>query len=341
MANRSHVTLALVGCGDIAGAHWRGIQTHAPRVRVTAVVDVDPARAQAWAGRTGATAFTSLDDALSDGDFDAVDIMTPPHLHEAATLASFVAGKHVLLEKPMATTPEACERIVSAAERAGTVFMIAEQAQYWPRAVKAQQLIQDGAIGEVITARALFSELVPQPQGTLPWRYDAAKTGGGICFDGGLHRIRPLRMWLGEVDEVIATLGHPIAEMEGESQAQALFRFKSGVVASYGAIISYTVDGASEEFTVLGTEGTIVMDHGRQGRCLLYNSDAPQGQSFMPEGRQSGVAYGLELADFAAAVLDGAPLSAGPEDALNELRIVWAMYRSAESGCWEKVDYGG
>lgn len=341
MSDKSELSLALVGCGDIAGAHWRGIQTHAPRLHVTAAVDIDPARASAMAEVIGATAFTSLDDALAEGDFDAVDIMLPPHLHEEAALASFAAGKHVLLEKPVATTPDACARIQAAARDAGTVYMIAEQAQYWPHAVKAQQLIRDGAIGEIITARALFSELVPRPQGALPWRYDAAKTGGGICFDGGLHRIRPLRMWLGEVDEVIATLGYPIGAMEGESQAQALFRFRSGVVASYGAIISYAVDGASEEFTVLGSEGTIVVEHGREGRCLLYTRDAPQGRSFMPDGRQSGVARGLVMEDFAAAVLDGAPLAAGPEDALNELRIVWAMYRSAESGRWEKVDYGG
>lgn len=337
MAESPFIRIAFVGCGAIAQAHWRGIRTHVPRLRVTATVDIDPSRAAAMASATGGQAFPSLSIALAHGDFEAVDIMLPPHLHEESAILAFQAGKHVVLEKPMATTLAACERILVAAKKAGTVFMIAEQAQYWPHAVKAQQLIHDGEIGEIITARAMFSEKVGKPSGDRPWRYSAEITGGGICFDGGLHRIRPLRMWLGEVDEVIATLGHPIESMEGESQAHALFRFKSGVVASFGAIINYDMDGVSEEFSVMGSEGTIVIEHGHEGRCLLYEKDTPQGRNFLPEGKYGDDAYGLELADFASAVLEGSALAAGPEESLGELRIVLAMYRSARSRQWEKV----
>ena len=66
-----------------------------------------------------------------------------------------VAGKHVLLEKPMAPTLEGCARILAAAKAAGTVFMVAENAQYWPEIVKAQELIKGGDLGEIITARAI------------------------------------------------------------------------------------------------------------------------------------------------------------------------------------------
>jgi predicted dehydrogenase len=286
---------------------------------------------------TGGEAFTSLEDALDRGDFEAVDIMLPPHLHEEAAILAFEAGKHVILEKPMATTLSGCERILSAAREAGRVFMIAEQAQYWPDVVKVQQLIQDGAIGEIITARAMFSEKVEKQRGDRPWRYSAEITGGGICIDGGLHKIRPLRMWLGEIDEVIAILGYPFEPMEGESLAHALFRFKSGTIASYGAIINDAVDGVGEEFSIIGTDGTIVIEQGNEGRCLLYNRDAPKGRNILPEGKRQDAAYGLELADFTKAVLEGSDPAAGPEESLGELRTVLAMYRSAKSRQWEKV----
>ena len=129
--------LALVGCGGIARAHWRGIKYHAPRIEVTAVVDTIPEAADAMAERIGAPAYYSLESALAEGDFEAVDIMLPHDLHEEATLACFAAGKHVCLEKPMAHNLESCERILAAADTANSVFFIAEQAQYWPDVIEA------------------------------------------------------------------------------------------------------------------------------------------------------------------------------------------------------------
>jgi hypothetical protein len=151
MPTPSHIKMAFVGCGGIAQAHWSGIQTHAPQIKVTAAVDTNPDRAAAMAAQTGAQSFASLEDALKHGDFDAVDIMLPHNAHEHAATLAFAAGKHVVLEKPMATTLDACDRILEAAGKAGTVFMIAEQSQYWPAAVKTQQMIRNGVIGELIT----------------------------------------------------------------------------------------------------------------------------------------------------------------------------------------------
>lgn len=91
--------LAFVGCGIIVQAHWRGIQNIADRIDVTAAVDTNTDAAAAMATATGAVAFTDLDTALAEGDFDAVDLMLSHDIHESATLACFSAGKHVLLER--------------------------------------------------------------------------------------------------------------------------------------------------------------------------------------------------------------------------------------------------
>lgn len=340
MTHASQLKIALVGCGHIAQEHWRGIQQHAHRIRVTAVIDADPDRAAKMAEQTGAQPFTSIHDALTQGGFDAVDIMLPHHEHEDAALQAFAAGKHVVLEKPMSTHLESCDRILTAAKRAGTVFMVAEQAQYWPDALLVQQVIQEGRIGQVITAHAFFINAA-SPEATSPnpkpWRYSLALAGGGISIDGGAHWLRPLRMWLGEVDEVVAALGHPLAAMEGESLARALLRFRSGVVASFDALHGGTIHGAGDEFRIIGTLGEIVVERGWHGRVLLIDREHPQGEVIHTKGEGRRAAFGMELLDFENAVLDGAPLAASPEYSLGELRTALAMYCSAESKRWEPV----
>ncbi len=332
--------LAFVGCGAIAEMHLMGIKEAAPDIRITAAIDPVAARAEAMAKRTGATPYTSLADGLAQGDFDAVDLMLPHHLHEDVALESFAAGKHVLLEKPMALTPESCDRILASARAAGTVFMVAENAQYWPEVVRAKELLDAGAIGEVVTARATVNAPLdrtsPFYAGARPWRFDKRSTGGGISLDVGSHWIRPLRMWLGEIDEAIAALDYPAKEMEGESLVRALFRFRSGTIATFDAgMLPGTVFGPEVLFRITGTGGEIVIESHAGGRLALYDSEHPKG--LKEEARGYLHSYGPEFADFASAVLHGTPLAAGPEQAIGELRTALAMYRSADSKQWEKV----
>ena len=329
--------LAFVGCGGIARAHWRGIQRHAPRIDVTAVVDTNPESLAAMAERTGAAAFTSLTEALAEGDFDAVDIMLPHDLHEAAAVEAFAAGKHVCLEKPMAHDLASSARILGAAAGSEVVFMIAEQAQYWTDVRKARELIDAGAIGEVITARACFYDPLTVAPGAMPWRYELARAGGGIAIDGGAHWIRPLRMMLGEIDEVVAATARHVPDMEGESSCHALIRFESGVVATFDALLYTGAVGPVEDFRVTGAEGELVMERGRDGRLLLYNREHADGRTVMSAFEGKASSYGVELDDFSRAVLDGKEPDASPAFSLGELRTALAMYRSVGSGRWEKV----
>lgn len=338
MSAAPRLKLALVGCGNIARAHWRGIRYIAGDIDVTAVVDADGDRAAAMAERTGGEPFASLDDALAGGDFDAVDLMLPHDLHEAAAVASFRAGKHVVLEKPIAPDLGAAGRIFDAAREAGTVFMVAEQAQYWGDVLRARELIEAGEIGEVLTARACFYDpLTHDPDQPRPWRFVLSRAGGGIGIDGGAHWIRPLRMLLGEIEAAVATTGRHVDDMEGESFVHALFRFASGVTASFDALLHASPVAPTEDFRVTGTGGEIVIEHGRDGRLLLYNAANPDGRNVMAGFQGKVDSYGEELRDFSSAVLHGTELAAPPEAALGELRTALAMYRSVESGRWERV----
>ena len=137
--------LAFVGCGAIASFHLNGIKEHAPRIDITACIDLDESRARDYAEKTGGQAFVSLEEALATGDFDAVDIMLPHDLHEEVGIRCLEAHRHVLLEKPMAPTLDACDRILAAAAKTDKVFMVGENSQYWPEIVEAKKHIDAGA----------------------------------------------------------------------------------------------------------------------------------------------------------------------------------------------------
>lgn len=332
----AQLTLALVGCGAISQLHLPAVRSGAVRTAITAVVDTEESRARAMAERTGARPFTSLDAALEAGGFDAVDLMLPHHVHESAAVRCFAAGKHVLLEKPMANDVASCERILAAARRAGTVFQIAENTQYWGEVLAAKRMIADGVLGEVITAHASFA-LPPMKEfyGDGAWRLDDASAGGGIALDAGSHWIRPLRLWLGEVDEVVGALGHPWRAMQGESLVRALLRFRSGVVASLDGLMKDAPFADAPMFRVSGQRADLTID--RTARLVLWDTAHPDGTRLEVEGGGYLESFYAQLADFEAAILDGRPLAAPAELALGELRTALALYRSAKSGRWEKV----
>lgn len=327
--------LGLVGCGAIASWHKTAIDA-VPNVEITAAIDVDMQRAEAMARETGARAFASLEDAIAGGGFDAVLLMLPHHLHETVAVQSLEAGLHVMLEKPMAPDTDACDRILAAAQKAPGVFMLAENAQYWPEIEIAREALAEGAIGDVVTARVqlFFPPMAQYYGGDNPWRMNLQAAGGGLSIDTGSHYIRPLRMWLGEIDEVVAAMEHPFPGMQGESLARALFRFASGQVAAFDLLLTTGAIAPQDIFRITGSEGEITIGAGvtlydaahRRGRKL--REDVPQGYM---------VSYQRQIADFANAVLHGEPLAAAAEDSLGELRTALAMERSARTRRWEKV----
>lgn len=345
--DRHRLRLALIGCGGIAEAHIRGAERVGARIEVTAVVDPDPGRRAAMATRTGASGFASLDEAIdrAGASFDAVDILVPHDLHEPVARQAIDAGKHVLLEKPMAIELDACDRLLAAAAaNPSTVFLVAEQSQYWPDVVEAARLIADGAIGRPLFGRACYWDpgVLARDLGDddpVPWRYQLDRAGGGLAIDGGAHWIRPLRMLLGEIEAVVAVTGHHIDRMEGESWFQALLRFRDGPTATFEAYASTGAMAPAELFRVTGTGGELVIPGPDfvDAELRLHNAEHPGGATVFRQERGRADSYGTELADFADAVLDGIEPAAPAEASLAELRTAKAIDRSARSGRWEPV----
>jgi UDP-N-acetyl-2-amino-2-deoxyglucuronate dehydrogenase len=326
--------LGIVGCGAIADWHARALKA-ATRTTVTACIDVDRARAERLAGKTGGTAGSSIADATDIG-VDALAVLVPHHLHERVANDAFDAGLHVLLEKPMSPDLDACERLLArSASRLDRVFMLAENAQYWPEVLLAKQHIDAGAIGDIVTARSWHN--FPPPKEFYPegagWRFDKAAAGGGVALDTGSHWMRPLRMILGEIDEVVATTGRLWPDMGGESMVRSLCRFQSGVVASFDVILATGAVGLQPHFHFTGTKGEIVVS--ALGEVRLFDGSDWQG-TVVGTGNYMKSYDGVWV-DFEAAVLDGKPLDADAAYSLGEVRAAHAIVRSAETKQWEKV----
>jgi predicted dehydrogenase len=173
---------------------------------------------------------------------------------------------------------------------------------------------------------------MPQFYAKDGWRFSVAAAGGGVAIDAGSHFLRPLRMWCGEIAEVVAVTARPQAAMEGESLCRALCRFESGVVASFDAMLAVAAGATVPRFQLTGTAGEIVID---ATHVRLFDA---RGGTGTIEGESAYLqSYESEWRDFESAVLDGTPLAASAEYSVGELRATHAMYRSATSGRWERV----
>ncbi len=202
--------VAFIGAGRIADLHALGYR-EAPDAELYAVCDADPEvaarRAQEWGAARHGTDYREL---LADPKVDAVEVLTPHHLHEEMSVAALAAGKHVSLQKPMARTLDEADAIVAAAARSGRVFRVFENFRYYPPYVRAKEMLEAGEIGEPVSLRVKVIGGNPRygwqvPAKSWAWRLDEAVSGGGpAIFDHGYHIFSIAMYFLGPVAEVFA-----------------------------------------------------------------------------------------------------------------------------------------
>ena len=199
------VRLGVVGTGNIADMNVAGYLEH-PRCDVVAVCDVDEATAKAAAERWGSpTVYTDLDRMLEDPDIDAVEILTPTHLHYEHVLASLKAGKHVSVQKPVTNSVGEARTLGEAATKAGLTLRISECFVHYPPLELAKKLVSEGAIGRptAIRIKTVVGQTDSEFQANLRpegygWRLDSRSPGGHL-FDDMVHKFA-MAMWLVDQD---------------------------------------------------------------------------------------------------------------------------------------------
>lgn len=324
------ISVAIVGCGAIAcRSHIPGLVAAGARIAVLAsrtTASAEAARQVAGGGEVVA----DWHRAVARDDVDAVAICTPNDLHEEIAVAAARAGKHVLVEKPMAATLAAADRMIDAARLARVVLMPAHNVRFAPPFVAAAQAVARGDIGTVTGVRAAFGHGGPHlwaPDAT--WFHDPARAGGGALIDLGVHVADLLRAVLGtEFTSVAATLHHAGAV---EDDAHVLARFADGATGSFHTSWR-SRPGPDHQLTIIGTEGTLHLDSRTPLR--RYAADGTQTDAVaVPEGVSN------PFEQFVRAIA-GEPTSLSAIDGRASLAVVMAAYQAAAEQRFVDVDRG-
>ena len=195
----------LVGAGEIGRVRADALR-RSPGCRLVAVADVASDRARAAARTSTASVYTDYRQLLDHPDIDAVIVSTPPDIHEEVALAALERGKHVLCEKPLAPTVDACFGLLQTAQRHGLTLATGFNQRYFPAIKFVKHTVQSGEIGDLSFVRA-FTGHTGLSEFQQPWMHEKGAIGGGALMDNGLHLIDLIDDILGEVNEVFGLAG--------------------------------------------------------------------------------------------------------------------------------------
>jgi predicted dehydrogenase len=320
------LTVGIIGAGGIGRVHAESYRRQR-ECRVAAVADVDSARGNALANDAGARYIGNAAALLELDEIQAVSVCLPHSLHADAVVQAARAGKHVLCEKPIATSLADADRMIEACSNAGVSLMIGFTHRFYPEHRRASQLLREGAVGRLLFANDVIWS-GRDDDTSLHWRGSVAANGGGIFMDNGIHSADRLRWWLeSEVDWVTARLGRGRGMVEGEEHGTALLGFANGVTATLQQALGTTRSSSCCYAEFIGTEGVIRVDTWQGLRI------SRRGAGWEPVAAPADWPGGFdaEIGEFAAAIREGRrPLVTG-EDGRAALAIVQAIYRAAES----------
>jgi predicted dehydrogenase len=259
-AHGRDVGFGIVGAGLVAAVHATAL-SRIPGVRVAAVAGSSPGseRADRLAGDHGARVVADLDELLADPGVDAVTICTPHPLHAEQAIAAARAGRHVVVEKPMALTTAESDAMIAAAERAGVVLSVISQRRWYPAVRRVKAAIDEGRIGRpALGIVEVLGWRGPEYYAMDAWRGTLAGEGGGVLVNQAVHQLDLACWFLGEAVEVdgwTANVNHP--EIEVEDTAVAMVRFTSG---AFGSVVASNSQrpGLHARVHVHGTNGASV-----------------------------------------------------------------------------------
>jgi UDP-N-acetylglucosamine 3-dehydrogenase len=317
------VRFAVIGCGNAAR------QIHLPalraeRVDITAFASRTRASAEAARDEWGGGAIAEQwEQAVERDDVDAVVIAVPNSLHCDVAVAAARAGKHVLVDKPMACTTEDADEMIAAARANQVVLVPFHNTRFVAPFVAAQHFVADGRLGEVTGFRVAFGHEGPQtwaPRAT--WFFERDQAGGGCLIDLGVHAIDLLRAVTGDdIAAVSALLNGCRGDVEAD--AQVLTRLRGGAIGTIHASWA-SRSGPDHQLTVIGTEGTLHLDN--RTPLTFFDPHGRRERVTLPETTSS------PLAELLAAVAGDRSPSVTAADGRAAVATVQAAYRSAAQG---------
>ncbi len=335
--------VAIIGAGLWGGTHAAIYQEHSDLV---AICDSNLSRAEALAEKYHIpNAYASVDDMLGAGGFDAVSIVTPDHLHADVAVKCAEAKKHMLIEKPLATTREDVFRIVNAAKRNGVRVMVDMHNRWNPPFVEAHRLVRLGQLGTLRSAYLRLNDIKQIATGMLSWAANSS-----ILWFLGSHSL-DLLQWLfqDEVSRVYTVSNRGVLDSLGvpvDDTFQTTLEFRSGGAAqmenSWIEPNAY-LRANDIKCSLCGSKAMISIDASSHNLIQLYSDQKASVPDILARneihGHVKGFAY-ESIRDFVDSLLTDRPFVVSLEEGARASLAILAIIESARTHKPVRVDYG-
>ena len=259
------IKIGILGCGKIAQVRHIPEYAANPDCQLVGFYNPTKSRAEDMAAKYGGLAYDTAEELLANPEIDAVSVCAANYAHAALSIQALKAGKHVLCEKPMATTLADCEAMVECAKKNGKFLMIGHNQRLAKAHMEAKRLIDAGLIGDIITFRTSFGHGGPETWAIKPgkdtWFFDKSKAAMGVMADLGVHKTDLIQYLTGQ--RVVRTTARLVTlDKRGEDgeligvddNAVCIYEMSGGAFGTMTA--SWTYYGAEDNSTVLyGTKG--------------------------------------------------------------------------------------
>ncbi|KAB7665619.1 Gfo/Idh/MocA family protein [Bacillus sp. B1-b2] len=267
--------VGVIGCGSIAQHRHLPEYQWNEQVELVAVCDIHEGRVKEIAEKYQVKAYTEYEELLEDKEIEAVSVCTPNYLHAPISIAALKAGKHVLCEKPMATSKEEAEQMIEAAKASGKKLMIGHNQRFVKSHQKARQLIKSGEVGKIHSFRTAFGHGGPEGwsvEGKEGWFFNKEKAFIGAMGDLGVHKADLLRYILDEefveVGAFVETNAKDFSNVD--DNAVCVLKSKSGVIGTLAASWAYTAK--EDNSTIIYGEKAVLRleDHPNYSLIVQY-----------------------------------------------------------------------
>lgn len=338
---KDKVGIGIIGSQFISSIHVEALK-QVPHARVEAVMSPSPGNAKNFAEKHGIPKyFTQLEDMLALPEVQMVIIGSPNFTHCDIAIKSALAGKHIVVEKPLCMNLEEADRMIETCKEAKVKLMYAEELCFTPKYVRLKGLLDEGALGNPILFKQ--SEKHDGPHADHFW--DVERSGGGVTMDMGCHAIQFFR-WLNKNNPIKSVYAHMVTSVHkdrtiGDDNAMLILEFENGVTAL--AEESWTKLGGMDDRAEIHGDGGVAYADVLQGSSIKTYSTKGVGYAVEKAGNTVGWSFTMyeeiwnygfpqEMAHFVDCVQhDLQPLVTG-EDGKAVLEVIFAAYESAGTG---------
>jgi UDP-N-acetylglucosamine 3-dehydrogenase len=332
------LNVGVIGCGSIAKHRHLPEFSRNEHVNIVAVCDIVEERVLEMAKRYDAKPYTQYEDLLANNEIDAVSVCTPNYLHAPISIAALKAGKHVLCEKPMATTKEEAEEMIETAKKYGKKLMIAHNQRFVRSHMKAKQLIESGEIGKIYSFRTAFGHPGPEGwsvDGKESWFFKKDQAAMGAMGDLGVHKADLIRFLLGEEVVEVAAFVETLAkeQTDVDDNAVCLLKTESGIIGTLAASWSY--NGKEDNSTIIYGEKAILRleddpDYSlvvqyKNGEVVNYKLSAIQ------SNEEGGQTTSHVIDHFVSCILHDEEPSVSGQEGMKSLLVILAAFEAAKA----------